>query len=145
MIFRTKSDLGPLMLRVALGGVMFPHGAQKAIGAFNGPGFTKTMENFTTGLQMPYVIGLLVIVAEFLGAIGLVFGFLTRVCALGILAVMIGAVAMVHAQHGFFMNWFGKQAGEGFEYHLLAGSIALVLLIKGGGAFSVDRAIAGGE
>lgn len=145
MIFRTKSDLGPLLIRIALGGVMFPHGAQKAIGAFDGKGFTKTMESFTTGMDMPYVVALLVIVAEFLGAIGLVFGFLTRVCAVGILAVMVGAVAMVHAQHGFFMNWFGEQAGEGYEYHLLAGAMALLLLIKGGGAFSVDRAIAGGE
>jgi putative oxidoreductase len=33
---------------------------------------------------------------------------------------MLGAIGMVHAKVGFFMNWTGKQAGEGFEYHLLA-------------------------
>ena len=88
------------------------------------------------------VAAVLVILAESLGAIGLIIGFCTRLCALGIAMVMTGAIVMVHWQHGFFMNWFGKQAGEGFEYHILAIGLALVLMIRGGGTLSIDRGIA---
>jgi putative oxidoreductase len=56
---------------------------------------------------------------------------------------MVVAVLMVHLKFGFFMNWFGKQAGEGIEYHILIIGIALALMIKGGGGWSIDRAIAG--
>jgi putative oxidoreductase len=48
---------------------------------------------------------------------------------------------MVHLQNGFFMNWFGNQKGEGYDYHLLAIAIAAALLLRGAGAFSVDRAL----
>jgi putative oxidoreductase len=85
----------------------------------------------------------MVMIAEFLGSLGLIFGFLTRLSALGIISVMLGAILTVHKQYGFFMNWMGKQAGEGFEYHLLAIGIAIALLIRGGGAFSIDRALEG--
>jgi len=54
---------------------------------------------------------------------------------------MLVAVAMVHAQFGWFMNWFGKQKGEGFEYHLLAIAIAAVLILRGGGKWAADKAI----
>ncbi len=84
------------------------------------------------------------IVAEFLGPFGLIFGLLTRVAALGIFSVMAGAVYLVHWKVGFFMNWFGNQQGEGYEFHLLAMAISLALIIKGGGALSIDRAIAKG-
>jgi putative oxidoreductase len=92
-------------------------------------------------MGVPLVVAILVVAAEFLGAIGLIVGFLTRLAALGIAAVMAGAIWMVHLPNGFFMNWSGKQAGEGFEYHLLAIAIAIALMIKGGGLASVDRAL----
>jgi putative oxidoreductase len=82
-------------------------------------------------------------IAEFLGSLGLIFGFLTRLSALGLISVMLGAILTVHKQYGFFMNWMGNQAGEGFEYHLLVIGVASALLIRGGGAFSIDRAIGG--
>jgi putative oxidoreductase len=52
---------------------------------------------------------------------------------------MVVAVAMVHLENGMFMNWGGKQAGEGFEFHILALGIALAVMIKGSGALSLDR------
>jgi putative oxidoreductase len=92
-------------------------------------------------MGLPMLVAVLVVAAEFLGAIGLVVGFLTRIAAAGIFAVMIGAIAMVHLKYGFFMNWFGKQAGEGIEYHLLAIAISLALVLGGGGMASIDRAL----
>jgi putative oxidoreductase len=79
--------------------------------------------------------------AEFLGSIGLILGLLTRIAAFGIACVMLVAVYRVHLQFGLLMNCAGTHKGEGIEYHLLVLAIAVVLMIKGGGALSVDRAI----
>lgn len=137
----TKDDTAALVLRVMLGLVFFPHGAQKVLGWFGGHGFSGTMGFFTGQLGIPALFAFLAIIAEFLGALGLMVGLLTRVAAFGIMSVMLVAVPMLHAKHGFFMNWFGNQAGEGFEYHLLVIAMAVALIIKGGGTWSVDRAL----
>ncbi len=139
--FETENDSAALVLRVMLGIVFFPHGAQKLLGWFGGHGFAGTMGFFTDKMGLPAAIAFLVIMAESFGALGLIFGLLTRFAAFGIACVMTGAIFTVHLPHGFFMNWFGNQKGEGFEYHLLAIAIAVALMIKGGGRFSVDRAI----
>jgi putative oxidoreductase len=135
------SNIAAPIVRLALGIVMFPHGAQKALGWFGGQGFSATVGFFTEQMQVPYILAVLVVAAEFLGSIGLIIGFLTRVAAFGIGCVMAGAVAMVHAPNGFFMNWFGTQQGEGFEYHILALGMAIALMIRGAGAASVDAAL----
>ena len=129
------------MPRIILGCVIFPHGAQKLLGWFGGFGFTNTMSYFTTTIGLPWIVAFLVILAESLGSLGLIFGFLTRLCSLGIICVMTGAIVMVHWSNGFFMNWFGKQAGEGFEFHLLVIGICIPLLIRGGGKYSMDGII----
>ena len=139
----TSDDAGPAILRLTLALVMFPHGAQKLLGWFGGFGFSGTMDYLTGAAGLPAVVALLVILIEFFGPIALVAGFLTRVAALGIGAVMVGAIATQHWQHGFFMNWTGQQAGEGFEFHLLVLGIVLVLLLKGSGALSLDRMLGG--
>jgi putative oxidoreductase len=136
----TNNDIIPIILRLTLGAVMFPHGAQKVLGWFGGGGFKATLEGMT-GMGLPAAIVVMVMIAEFLGSLGLIFGFLTRLSALGVISVMLGAIFTVHQQYGFFMNWMGKQAGEGFEYHLLAIGIAVALLVRGSGAFSIDRAL----
>jgi putative oxidoreductase len=141
-LFVTNNDIVPLVLRLTLGLVMFPHGAQKLLGWFGGGGFSATMQGMTS-MGLPAVIVFLVIMAESFGALGLITGFLTRFSAFGIGLVMLGAILTAHAKVGFFMNWSGKQAGEGFEYHLLTIGIALALMIRGGGALSVDRLLQG--
>ena len=141
-LFATNKDIIPIFLRLTLGAVMFPHGAQKMLGWFGGGGLKATLEGMT-GMGLPAAIVVMVMIAEFLGSLGLIFGFLTRLSALGVISVMLGAIFTVHQQYGFFMNWTGKQAGEGFEYHLLAIGIAVALLVRGGGAFSIDRALEG--
>lgn len=129
------------MARAALGVVMFPHGAQKLLGWFGGYGWTGTMGFLTAKVGLPAPVASLVILIESLGSLALVAGFAGRVMAAGVAAVMIGAVATVHLANGFFMNWAGSQAGEGFEYHILAIALALVVMIGGSGAASVDRAL----
>ena len=141
-LMQTDDDVGRLIVRLALGIVMFPHGAQKLLGWFGGGGFAATMQGMT-GMGLPAVIVFLVILCEFFGSLSLITGFLGRVGAFGILCVMLGAVFTVHLPNGFFMNWMGNQKGEGFEYHLLAIGMALAILVKGSGAFSIDRSMSG--
>jgi putative oxidoreductase len=129
------------VLRLALGVVLFSHGAQKVLGWYGGAGFSGTMQMFTGTMGIPALLAVLAIAAEFLGGLGLIAGFLGRIAAFGIIANMVVAIFMVHAPFGFFMNWTGAQAGEGFEYHLLAIAIGLAVLIRGSGALSVDLAL----
>ena len=138
----TADDSVIAILRLVLGAVFFAHGAQKALGWFGGYGFSGTMGFFTQAMHIPAPLAFLAICAEFLGGIGLIVGLLGRVAAFGIACNMLVAVVMVHWHFGLFANWFGNQKGEGFEYHLLALAIALAVMIKGSGAFSIDRALA---
>lgn len=133
-------DVLTLIFRVGLGLVIFPHGAQKLLGWYGGYGYKGTMGYFSS-IGIPYIFGMLAIVAEFFGSLGLIFGFLTRISAFGIFFVMLVAALKVHIPHGFLMNWFGNKQGEGYEFHILAASIALGLVILGGGAFSLDEVI----
>ena len=135
----TDSDTATTILRLVLGVVFFAHGAQKMLGWFGGYGFTGTMGFFTGVMHIPALFAFLAIAAEFFGGLGLIFGFLTRIAAFGIFSNMIVAVAMVHHNFGFFMNWTGAQKGEGYEYHLLLLAVTAFLMIRGAGAASLDR------
>lgn len=136
--FATNDSRFQLVARAALGALIFPHGAQKLLGWFGGHGFSGTMGYFTGTLHVPAAAAFLVILAESLGAVGLVLGLGTRLAAAGLSLTMLGAIAMAHAPHGFFMNWYGQQQGEGFEYHLMVLAIAVPLAVWGAGARSVD-------
>jgi len=140
--FRTQDTWQNLIVRVSLGAIIFPHGAMKLLGWFGGNGVSGTIEVFSQNYHIPAFLTLLVIAAESLGALGLIVGFATRLCAFGIFCDMIGAIYLVHWPNGFFMNWFGKQHGEGFEYHLLVLGMALALMISGGGRLSLDGLVA---
>ncbi len=131
-----------MILRVLLGVVFLPHGMQKLLGWFGGYGFDGTMGFFTGTLGIPAVLAFLAIIAEGLGSLGLLTGFLTRISAFGIGVNMVVAIILLHLQHGFYMNWSGKQAGEGYEFHLLVIAMSIALIIKGGGKWSVDRIVA---
>lgn len=138
-LIETRQDWAIAAVRVVLGGVMLPHGLQKALGWFGGHGFANTLSFFQQNLGIPKPIGVLVILAESLGALALVLGFVGRFMAFSIALTMLGAVAMVHAKAGFFMNWNavgGKY--EGFEYHLLPIAAAIAVIIRGSGAASID-------
>ena len=140
-LIQTDDDVGMFLVRLFLGIVMFPHGAQKMLGWFGGGGFSGTVQGMT-GMGLPAAVVVLIIIGEFFGSLGLIFGFLGRVAAGGILLIMLGAIFMVHLKNGFFMNWMGAPNGqEGFEYHLLVVGMALAILVKGSGKLSVDRSL----
>lgn len=140
--FATDKSFAETVLRVMLGAVMFSHGAQKLLGWFGGRGFEATITSFTGRMHIPELVAILVVLTESFGAAALVLGLFTRLAALAITVDMACAVILVHLKNGFFMNWSGTAKGEGFEYHLLMIAIGLALLIKGGGRWSVDGAIA---
>jgi putative oxidoreductase len=143
-LFATDDNSATVILRVVLGVIFFAHGAQKMLGWFGGYGFSGTMGFFTSTMHIPAPLAFLAIAAEFFGSLGLILGFLTRIAAFGIAVNMVVAVGMVHSAFGFFMNWTGQQKGEGFEYHLLALAVTAFLMIRGAGAFSIDRTLARG-
>lgn len=134
-----------LIARVALGVVVFPHGAQKLLGWFGGYGFEGTMGFMTGSAGLPYIIALLVILIEFFGALFLIAGFATRLAALGILGTFIGVVITSHLNNGFFMNWYNQpNQGEGLEFFILLFGLAIIALIAGGGRASMDAALTKG-
>lgn len=136
-LLRTENDFVLTVLRVVLGVVFFAHGAQKVLGWWGGPGFEQTVTMFTEQMSLPAQVAYLVMACEFLGGAALVVGFLGRVAALGIIVIMVGAIAMVHGQHGLFL------AQKGFEYNLVLIAVALAVMVKGSGALSVDHVLAG--
>jgi len=138
-LIATDNNAGTTILRLVLGIVFFAHGAQKMLGWFGGHGFSATMGFFTGAMHVPALFAFLAIAAEFFGGLGLIVGLLMRIAAFGIFCNMVVAILTVHHQFGFFMNWMGTQKGEGYEYHLLVLAITLFLMIRGGGAASVDR------
>lgn len=142
-LFQTTDDKVLTVLRLVLGVVFLAHGSQKMLGWFGGYGFKGTMGFFTQAMHIPAVFAFLAIAAEFFGGLGLLFGLLSRVAAFGITTTMLVAIFMVHLPNGLFMNWSGQQKGEGIEYHLLVLAMTVTLMIRGAGAFSLDRAVSG--
>jgi len=142
-LIATRREPAPLVARLVLGGVMFPHGAQHALGWFGGYGFAGTHAWMTDTLGFPAPLAALAIVVELLAPIGLVLGLGGRLAAAGIFGIMVGA-ASTHVADGFFMNWFARlpPGAEGYEYHLIALALSAVVMIEGSGALSLDRLLA---
>lgn len=141
LLFKTGEGYAPLIVRLMLGLVVFPHGAQKLLGWFGGYGFSGTMGYFTETVGLPWIVAFGVVILESIGAIALIAGLGTRIIAASYTLLAIGIIFTVHAEHGFFMNWFGTQQGEGYEYFLLWIGMALSLVISGAGSYSIDRKI----
>jgi putative oxidoreductase len=130
---RFAVDLSLLILRLGGGIIFLAHGSQKVLGAFDGPGLKGVMSD--QGPGGGGTIGLLVAIGEFFGAIGLLLGILSRFSAAAIIAIMLGAIALVHGRNGFFLN---PQA-PGLEYNLALIALLLPMLIAGPGRFSLAR------
>jgi putative oxidoreductase len=143
-LFRTTNDPTLTIARVILALVFLGHGSQKVFGWFGGLGFSRTLDVFEETIGIPPVLTMMAMAAEVFGGVGLLIGLLTRVAAAGVLVVMLVAPLANGLYVRFFMNWTGRNAGEGFEYHLLAIALILIVLVHGAGAFSVDRRLASG-
>lgn len=137
----THPNLGFSIARLTLGFVLFPHGVQKLLGLFGGFGYSATIEMFTTQMGLPSIVAFSVIMIEFFGSIALIFGLFSRFWALSVVGMFLGIIFTTQLEHGFFMNWFGNQAGEGFEYSLLVIGLALTILVNGSGKWSIDTII----
>jgi putative oxidoreductase len=140
-LITTHPNLGFSIARLTLGLVIFPHGAQKLLGLFGGYGYSGTMESLTTQMGLPSFVAFSVIMIEFFGSISLLIGLFSRFWALSLIGMFSGIIFTTQLEHGFFMNWFGNQAGEGFEYSLLVIGLALTILINGSGKWSIDSII----
>jgi len=136
-----QSSWALLFVRLSLAAVVLPHGMQKALGLFGGYGFEQTLAYFQSS-GMPLLLGVMVILAEFVGSLGVIFGLGTRFMAFSVGITMFGAMFLGgHVQNGFFMNWFGNQAGEGMEYFIVVIGSAIALMIGGGGKLALDNLI----
>ena len=138
---RTEDDIKFFILRITAGFVVLAHGVQKLFGWFGGHGVSSTIDAFGQWFGFPAFITVLVILADAIGSFFLILGLFTRFMAASVSAVMIGAIIFVHGRWGFYMNWYSEQRGEGFEFHLLVLAITVVLVIAGGGKWSLDRII----
>ena len=138
---KAKANWGPAIIRIVLGLILLPHGAQKLLGLFGGYGFKGTMDFFTGTKGLPWIIGFLVIIIEFFGSISLILGFGTKIWSALVVILLCGIIFTSHVQNGFFMNWFGNQKGEGYEYFLLAMGMAASLVFTGGGNVSLDNRV----
>ena len=141
LLLRSHTEWAGLVLRLTAGLIMLPHGLQKLLGVWGGFGFKATMNYFTDTMKLPAVIAFSVIIIESVGAVGLLAGFLSRIWATLFIIVMAGAIFTTNLKHGLFMNWYGQQAGEGYEYHLLVIGICITIFLLGSGKFSVDNVL----
>lgn len=131
---------GNLLLRLTIAVAIWPHGAQKMLGWFGGPGFSATYDQFTEQMGIWGPMALVAMLTEFLAPVFLVAGLCTRLASL-FLAILMGVAMQYHLPNGFFINWGGTQAGEGVEYHILFIGAALSLMLLGAGKYSIDRLI----
>jgi putative oxidoreductase len=144
-IFSTTNDWTGLVTRLSVGLVLFPHGAQQMLGIFGGYGFTGTMSFLTDSLHLPALIAFLVITIQFFGSVSLVTGFASRLWSVAVAVVFIGTIFTAHIGNGFFMNWYGTQKGEGFEYALLVIGLSIATLVNGSGKYSIDNILFKGQ
>tara|TARA_R110002096_G_scaffold121171_1_gene262395 strand:+ start:39 stop:494 length:456 start_codon:yes stop_codon:yes gene_type:complete len=140
-LITTHPNSGFSIARLTLGLVIFPHGAQKLLGLFGGYGYSATIEMFTTQMGLLSIVAFSVIMIEFFGSISLVLGLFSRFWALSLIGMFLGIIFTTQLEYGFFMNWFGNQLGEGYEYSLLVIGLALTVLVNGSGKWSIDTII----
>ena len=144
MIVGTYPSWSLLIVRVVLGVIFFAHGAQKVFGCFGGPGLKGTIAYFKQAMGIPAGATVLAALIECFGGLAMLAGLLVRPAALGLVVVMLVAVAKVHWRNGFFLNMSmtpGK--GHGYEFNLALIGMALAVLVGGAGRYSVDRLIHG--
>lgn len=136
-LLQTPPDPTLTWLRVVLGFIMLPHGAQKLLGWFGGSGYSGTMAFFESQLGLPPALTLLVILTESIGALLLILGLGGRFAATALIGNMIGAMLLVNLQNGFFWT------NQGYEFPLMIILVSAVIVVRGSGAYSLDRVLTG--
>ena len=135
---RPAVDVALLVVRVVAGIIFAAHGAQKLFGVFGGPGLAAMVQPPPDGMGL---MGYPVTIGEFFGGLGLIVGFLSRFSAASLIVIMIGAIALVHGQHGFFLGHAPTDtlADAGFEYNLALIGLLAPTMIAGPGRFAIGR------
>jgi len=140
MLFGTFASKSLLIVRVVLGVIFFAHGAQKVFGCFGGSGLRGVIGYFKQALGVPAPLTVLAAFTECFGGLAMIVGLLVRPAAVGLILVMLVAIAKVHWPSGFFINWSHEPGkGHGFEMNLALIGMALAVLVGGAGALSIDR------
>ena len=140
-ILKAQNDWIGFIVRLTVGLVLLPHGAQSMLGLFGGYGFNGTLDFLTTQMGLPWIVAFSVPIIEFIGSISLIIGFASRLWSIAITFLFIGIIFTTQLENGFFMNWHGTLNGEGFEYSLLVIGTSIAMLINGSGRYSVDNRI----
>lgn len=139
LLLGTYPSWSRAVVRVALGVVFLAHGGQKVFGWFGGPGLKATIQTFQQYMQVPPAATVMAALIELLGGLALLAGFLARPAAVGIIVVMLVAIAKVHARNGFFINFANTPGkGHGVEFNVALIAMALSILVGGAGALSID-------
>jgi putative oxidoreductase len=138
-LLRSSHDTTLALMRLVLGIIFYGNGAQKLLGWFGGYGWHGTMQMFTAGLHIPAFFAGCAIFAEFFGGLFLLAGLFSRFAALAIAINMMVAILRVHFHNGLL----GGPGGEGYQFPLALLALCILIISKGGGAMSLDRAIAG--
>jgi putative oxidoreductase len=135
---RSAVNFSLLILRLIVGIIFAAHGAQKLFGAFGGPGLANMVQPPPNGMGL---LGYPVTIGEFFGGLGLIVGFLSRFSAASLILIMVGAIALVHGQHGFFLGHglSDTLATSGFEYNLALIGLLTPILIAGPGRLAIGR------
>jgi putative oxidoreductase len=129
-----------LMVRVPLGVIFIAHGGQNLFGWWDGPGLVQSIQAFQAYLGLPPVVTVFALFAQFYGGVLVLIGFVTRLAALLLAGLMVGAIWKVHLAHGFFMNWrMLADRGHGIEMSVALLGMCLLLVCGGAGRFAIDR------
>lgn len=139
LLLNTDSAWIGFSARLVLGLILLPHGCQKMFGWFGGEGFELTIQRFHKGMELPWIIALLIILIEFFASVFLLLGFASRLMAFSIFVLMIGTIVTVHWQYGYFLNWHNTKGGEGMQFNLLMMGLCIVVMLAGSGSLSIDK------
>jgi putative oxidoreductase len=128
MIDTRTAPYAALLLRVALGGLFLAHAALKLF-VFTPAGTAQ----FFASLGLPAALAYVTITAEILGGLALIGGVYTRVVAVALTPILIGAIATVHGHAGFFFT----DPNGGWEFPAFWTVALVVQAILGDGAFAL--------
>lgn len=129
----SSPDFALLILRIAGSLPVLYHGSAILFGAFGGPG----PQNFAAFIHRPAAFGYLVGAGQLAGGLAILLGIFQRIGSVCVIAVMVGAIYLVHLPHVWDIN------KGGYEFALTVLLISLGLLISGPGAYSLGRILPG--
>lgn len=134
-VLRGTGDVGPLLIRLALGAIFIYHGSQKLFGVWGGPGLDGVAQMVRSlGFRPAFAWGLALSLVEFAGGVLVLVGLFTRYAALAIAVDMLVAILRVHWGKPFAVGQ------GGMEFALINLAAALSLVFTGGRTASIDRA-----